>query len=86
MKSPFVPLSPNSLPKAQKGFVPKVLPPAESSSTAPGEGTNPGTALHAHGGKASAPPTIEVKREGDKVVGIAVRCGCGELIEIELIG
>ena len=86
MKSPFVPLSPNSLPKVQKSFVPKVLPPAESSSTAADEGPNSGAALHAHGGKPSAPPTIEVKREGDKVVGIAVRCGCGELIEIELIG
>lgn len=86
MKSPFVPLSPNSLPKVQKSFVPKVLPPAESSSIAPGEGSTPGPAPHAHGGKPSAPPTIEVKRDGDKVVGIAVRCGCGELIEIELIG
>ena len=83
MKSPFVPLSATSLPKVQKAFVPTVLPPAESCSASslspPGK---PGATTHA---VSNAKPSIELRREGDRVVGITVRCQCGETIEIECV-
>lgn len=81
MKAPFVPLTANSLPKVQKAFVPKVLPPADHS---PGAGsTSPGANAHAAHPHPRGEVSIELKKEGDRVVGITVRCGCGEVIEIE---
>jgi len=33
----------------------------------------------------SAQPTVEVVKEGDKVIRLVVLCGCGERIEIECL-
>ena len=84
MKSPFVPLSANNLQKVQKTFVPKVLPPANLSATPTtiSAGNHPPSSGHAAG---HGEPTIELKREGERVVGITVRCRCGEIIEIECV-
>lgn len=83
MKAPFVPLTANSLPKVQKAFVPKVLPPADHS---PAPASAP-TGSHTHAGHTHprGEASIELKKEGDRVVGITVRCGCGEVIEIECL-
>jgi hypothetical protein len=83
MKAPFVPLTANSLPKVQKAFVPKVLPPADHSP-APAH-ASPGAHAHAAHPHPRGEASIELKKEGDRVVGITVRCGCGEVIEIECL-
>lgn len=72
----FVPLKPSNLPKASSGgFVPKILQPGtalpEPAPSAPGS--------HAAHGQ----PTVQLRHEGDRVTGITVRCGCGQVIELE---
>jgi len=53
--------------------------PAQSMASA-GPGLNvPG---HAHGG---AGPSVEVVKQGDKVVRLIVTCGCGERVEVECL-
>jgi hypothetical protein len=83
MKSPFVPLNASNLPKVQKTFVPKVLPPADASPSP----TSAAVVSHSHSGHPGPQkePSIDLKREGERVVGITVRCGCGEVIEIECV-
>ncbi len=44
------------------------------------------TAPHAHGPKAAgSSPTVEVVKEGDKIVRLVVVCTCGERVEIECL-
>lgn len=33
----------------------------------------------------SSPPTITLKREGDRVTQVQIRCSCGELIELNCV-
>jgi len=58
-----------------KTFTPLVLlPPPESSA----DGTAPTHAGHS----AETQPTVSLKRDGDRVTHIIVRCACGQVMEL----
>ncbi len=39
-----------------------------------------------HGSAAAeTPPSVELKREGDRVVGIRIQCSCGQLLELSFV-
>jgi len=60
-------------------FVPHPAP-VPAGHSAPG-----GTGALAHASCASAhgaPPTVTLRREGDRVTGIHIRCGCGQVIDL----
>lgn len=82
MSSKFQPLQLGSFPKASGSFVPKVLPPPNSDSPTPAP---PPTNSNAEptAGNAHAAPTVDFRKENDRVVEIIVRCGCGETIRLE---
>ena len=52
-----------------------------SSSTAAATAPRPATAPESHSGS----PTVELVKEGDKVVRIVVVCTCGERVEIDCL-
>jgi hypothetical protein len=66
----------NSL--AMAALRPPVAP--ASAHAAAGPGLHPPD--HAH---AAAGATVEVVKEGDKVVRLVVTCGCGERVDIECL-
>jgi hypothetical protein len=79
MSSKFVPLQPGSLPRGPSaGFVPKVLPPP---------GSEPSATLHsaAHPAAAHGQPVVELRKEGDLIKGIVVKCPCGQVIELDCL-
>ncbi|ACB73689.1 hypothetical protein [Opitutus terrae] len=53
----------------------------QPASSSPTPVARPTSAAHANHGQ----PTVEVVKEGDKVVRLIVVCGCGERIEIECL-
>ena len=57
-------------------------PPAMMSATA-SPSQRPAATAHAHSG--GGDPTVEVVKEGDKVVRLIVTCTCGERVEIECL-
>jgi len=59
---------------------PMVPPPSALVSAA---GAAPSIVAHHHSGDAQ--PTVEVIKEGDKVVRLVVVCSCGERVEIECL-
>jgi hypothetical protein len=77
----FVPLKPSNLPKVTGGgFVPKILPPPSGETLAASADASPAApAPHASHGQ----PSVQLHREGDRVTGISVRCGCGQVIELQ---
>lgn len=78
---PFDPV-PASSPKASPAPTGlKVLPKGESAPAfAP---LQAGVAPHAHPpGTAGGKPVVTLQREGDKVTGIRIECGCGQVIEL----
>jgi hypothetical protein len=81
---PFVPFDPlpNAASKAA-GAPPslKVVPKAEAGAAfAP---MPLPTSAHAHSAaNAAARPVVTLQREGDRVTGIRVECGCGQVIEL----
>jgi hypothetical protein len=56
------------------------IPSAAASATPNASRTAPPAAPSSHGS-----PTVEVVKEGDKVVRLIVVCGCGERVEIECL-
>lgn len=64
--------------------VPPLRPVAAAPRTAAAVSATPvaRAAAHAHNG---AHPTVEVVKEGDKVVRLVVVCTCGERVEIECL-
>lgn len=79
MSSKFVPLQPGSIPRAASpGFVPKVLPPAGAEPA--GAATPASHASGAHG-----EPVVELRKEGDVIKGVVVKCPCGQVIELECV-
>ncbi len=83
MISKFQPLQISSFPKSSGGFIPKILP-----APSLGDGSSSATEFEAapSGACKASPktsPTIELKRENERVVEILVRCGCGEIIRLE---
>ena len=85
MKSPFVPLTATSLPKVQKAFVPKVLPTPDPSVAVPPSSDTPPSAHTTDRTHPRGEASVELKKEGDRVIGISVKCACGEVIEIECV-
>lgn len=69
------------------------LPPGLSGATAPTReaprppsAAKPAAAAHAHShASAGAGPSVEVVKEGDKVVRLIVTCTCGERVEVECL-
>jgi len=59
---------------------PLVLP-ASLGATGTGSPSSGTSSPHVHG----AQPTVEVVKEGDKIVRLVVICGCGERVEIECL-
>ncbi|MEO7598418.1 MAG: hypothetical protein ABIV50_05770 [Opitutus sp.] len=59
-------------------------PPTSTLVTAAGSGPRSAPALHEHG-SAAPHPTVEVIKEGDKVVRLLMVCSCGERVEIECL-
>ena len=59
-------------------------PPSATVVTSAGSASRPAQAPHAHGSEAPH-PTVEVIKEGDKVVRLLVVCSCGERVEIECL-
>ena len=61
------------------------LPPGLGSSrpAAPGApaGANPGSAAS----RGAAEPSVEVIKEGDKIVRLVMVCSCGERVEVECL-
>lgn len=82
MSSKFQPLQVGNFPKAQASFVPKVLPPPGAETPAPVSQSNV-SAPSATAPSAHTAPTVDLKKENDRVVEIIVRCGCGETIRLE---
>lgn len=86
MSTKFIPLSPGNLPKAQGGFVPKIVGnEASHSNTATGEDarTRAGACGNPSSGSPSAEPAVELKKDGDRVTEITIRCSCGEVIRLD---
>ena len=86
MSHKFVPLQPSSLPKssATPGFVPKVLPRPTNETTGELRLDAVPAAPSAHlTTPTHGEPTIELQKEGEKVTGVTVRCGCGQVIRLE---
>ncbi|MBM3847225.1 MAG: hypothetical protein FJ405_13195 [Verrucomicrobia bacterium] len=82
MSPEFKPLSPSSLGQHKSsGFVPKVLPPPGSGGSAPGPSSLPTQAGQTS--STACAPSVEVQQSGDGVVGLIVRCSCGEVIQIQ---
>ncbi|MGH7995269.1 MAG: hypothetical protein ACRD27_11245 [Terracidiphilus sp.] len=60
--------------------------PALAERNAQPASTGMAAALRAHASEAgAASPSIDVVKEGDKVVRLVVTCSCGERMEIECI-
>ena len=79
----FVPLDPGALVSPGK--------PAEGNPTlrvlprSPGEPQFTPLQFHgslSHGQKSSGEPTLTLQRDGDRVTGIRIECGCGQVIEL----
>lgn len=62
------------------GFKPVLAGPSSCSAPAPAGGT-PGSTPPA----LASPPTITLKREGDRVTHVQIQCSCGELIELNCV-
>ena len=82
---PFVPFGPatGAIPKSS-GSSPnlKVIPAAAvAEAFAP---LHAGTAGHSHGSSrtGNAAPTISLQKDGERITGIRIECGCGEVIEL----
>jgi hypothetical protein len=81
---PFVPFDPiptsAARPPSASGNL-KVVPKGESSSAfTPLQTTG---APHVHGpGERGGQPVVTLQREGDRVTGLRVECGCGQVIEL----
>ncbi len=80
---PFVPFGPGTLAGRAGAANLKVVPagadgfsPFQPGAGGPVHGAAGG---HVHG---TGQPTVTLQREGDKVVGIRVECGCGQVIEL----
>ncbi len=79
---PFVPFGPGTFgarsgaPSPNLKVVPKE---AGAESFSP---FSPNAGGHAHGAAGAGQPTITLQKEGDRVVGIRVECGCGQVIEL----
>jgi hypothetical protein len=57
-------------------------PPAVSAHGMASAGPGLNVPGHAHG---AASPSVEVVKQGDKVVRLIVTCGCGERVEVECL-
>lgn len=92
MSHDFVPLlktsdlhSATALPASSPGpseaaFRPVLAGPVHCSASAPeGGATGPTPQVPA------SPPTITLKREGDRVTHVQIQCSCGELIELNCV-
>ncbi|MBX3747516.1 MAG: hypothetical protein KF833_19575 [Verrucomicrobiae bacterium] len=94
MPADFVPLAvPAHRAADPGGFRVRVLPP-------PGDSPAPAFApLHCHPPAAAAaetaapastpapvtPPQVTLRRDGDRVTGVRVVCGCGQVLDLELV-
>lgn len=60
----------------------KVVPAAAAGAFVPHPIPTP--ALHGSGGAGhpEGPPTITVRKEGDRVAGIRIQCSCGQVIDL----
>jgi hypothetical protein len=58
-------------------------PSITSASVSSPPAARPSAGIHAHSG--GGDPTVEVIKEGDKVVRLIVVCTCGERVEIECL-
>ena len=78
MSQKFVPLRAGTLAKSKSStFVPTVVArPASADCAAP--------AAAVSGEVAGAAPELELQRDGDRVIGVTIRCRCGETIQLEL--
>jgi hypothetical protein len=60
----------------------KVVPaPAANGSFVPHPTPSP-AASGLGGGHPETPPTVTVRKEGDRVAGIRIECSCGQVIEL----
>lgn len=96
MSDPFVPFfsGPQRETRAESSFDVLVIPqtrsddPSLGSPVTPGSTpANPGIAPSSHlrgcgDGSARPEPEITLDREGDRIVRITVRCGCGQVVEL----
>lgn len=91
MNNDFVPLSPKRTePESAHGFRVKVVPapgatPAFTPLAPPSSSAAPSAPGHAHGhaeGAPAAEPVLTVRRDGNRVTGIRIQCGCGQVIDL----
>lgn len=79
----FVPFEPlTSVAKGPSGPTTlKVVPKAEATPAFSPLTTD--MASHAqHGGNAAGKPVVTLQREGERITGIRIECGCGQVIEL----
>jgi hypothetical protein len=83
MNSSFTPFAPTTSGASQvngRSFSLKVCsPPAANQAFAP---FKPVAGLPAHD---AAAPAMTLQREGERVKGIRIQCGCGQVIELECV-
>ncbi len=75
MNDPFIPL----VPRGSKSVAPSE-PAIQPFKTLASAAT--AASAHASAHTATVPPEVTLKREGDRVTHISVRCSCGEVIEL----
>jgi hypothetical protein len=81
---PFVPFDPIPASTARPSSAPvslKVVPRGESTPAFSPLQTSGAPHVHGAGGNAGK-PVVTLQREGDRVTGIRVECGCGQVIEL----
>ena len=84
MPQTFIPFTPATA-AVDGTFTPfafQVLPPTLKSE--PGKSKEP-TAAAPHSPESCAKPEIILKRDGDLVSGIQIRCACGQVIELSCV-
>lgn len=64
--------------------VPKGDADAAFSAFQPASGA-PGGHVHGTAVSGNNPPSITLQKDGDKITGIRVECGCGQVIELECL-
>lgn len=79
MNPAFIPLTVAAAPQteARAPFTPTAGP--VDTGLAAGAAARPSVALH------SPDPELEVIREGDRIVGLKLRCGCGAVHELQCL-
>ena len=74
--SNFTPLSVGNLPRAQGTFIPTLVAKDLSDE-------KKGSADPSQSHRTASEPVIELKKDGDRITEILIRCSCGEVIRLD---